>query len=258
MSNYHSKFSPSVYLELRYKHPGDNNFHDFAIQRLHKFFNNIQVSPTSPFKVLDYGCGPVLATVISAARVATEIVLAEYTEKNRRAIQQWLEKEPTAWNWRPFFEHVVVTLEGKSSNEAIEREKCLRSIISAVVPCDVTQDPPIAEGFRGPYDAVMCMLSIEAGCHTHEEYEVAVKRIHRLIKSGGYLLLYSTVRRDTTTLGSYCVGSETFTEVPLTLEFVCTTLSNSKLNILSTECLELPENSEIDQAAFIVAKKNQP
>ena len=50
----------------------------------------------------------------------------------------------------------MVTLEGKSQNEAIEREECLRSITRAVVPCDVTQDPPIvAEGFGGPYDAVM-------------------------------------------------------------------------------------------------------
>ena len=59
-------------------------------------------------------------------------------------------------------------LEGKSPTQAIEKEKrLLRSITRAVVPCDISQDPPIADGFGGPYDAVMydIMLSIEAGCH---------------------------------------------------------------------------------------------
>ena len=73
-----------------------------------------------------------------------------------------------------FFKHVVVTLEGKDPGKAIEREGRLRSITKAVVPCDITQDPPIAEGFGGPYDVIMCILSIEAGCHD-EEYKVAVK-----------------------------------------------------------------------------------
>ena len=255
MNDYHNKFSPSIYLETRYKHPGENKLHHFPTQCLHAFFKDVQIPPTSEYSVLDYGCGPAIANVISSAKVATEVVLAEYTEKNREAVQKWLDKESTAWNWRPFFEHIVVTLEGKSPNEAIEREERLRSITRAVVPCDITQDPPIAEGFGGPYDTVMCMLSIEAGCHTHEEYKAAVKRVHQLIKSGGFLLLYSTVRRDTSTLGWYKVGDETFTEIPLSLEFVYATLKEANLLIVKTECLEIPEYHTPERAAFIVAKK---
>ena len=256
MNDYHHNFSPSVYLETRYKHPGENKLHYFATQCLHAFFKDVRVPVTpSEFRVLDYGCGPVVTNVISVARVATEVVLAEYTEKNRNAVQQWLDKEPTSWNWRPFFEHVVVTLEEKSSREAIEREERLRSIIRAVVPCDITQDPPIAEGFGGPYDVVMCLLSIEAGCHTHEEYKVAIKRVYQLIKPGGYLLLHSTVRHDTSTLGWYKVGNETFTEIPLSLEFVYATLKEANFLVVKTECLDMPENEGLDQSAFIVAQK---
>ncbi len=205
--------------------------------------------------MLDYGCGPAIAYVISAARVATEVIFAEYTEKNRKAVQQWLDKEPTSWNWMPFFEHVVVILEEKSPREAIEREERLRSITRAVVPCDITQDPPIVEGYGGPYDIVMCMLSIEAGCHTHDEYKLAVKRVYKLIKSGGYLLLYSTVRRDTSTLGWYNVGSEMFTEIPLSLEFVYAALKDANFLAVKTECLDIPEYRTPEKAAFIVAKK---
>jgi 2-polyprenyl-3-methyl-5-hydroxy-6-metoxy-1,4-benzoquinol methylase len=245
MNDYHNKFSPSIYLETGYKHPGENRLHHFPTQCLHAFFKDVRVPQTSEYRVLDFGCGPVVAYVISAARVATEVIFAEYTEKNRKAVQQWLDKEPTSWNWRPFFEHVVVILEEKRPREAIEREERLRSITRAVVPCDITQDPPIAEGYGGLYDVVMCMLSIEAGCHTHDEYKVSVKRVYQLIKSGGCLLLYSTVRRDTSTLGSYNVGNETFTEIPLSLEFVYAALKDANFLVVKTA----------EKAAFIVAKK---
>ena len=46
--------------------------------------------------MLDYGCGPVIANVISAAGIGSDIILAEYTEKSRQAIQQWLDSEPSA------------------------------------------------------------------------------------------------------------------------------------------------------------------
>ena len=43
-----------------------------------------------PLKVLNYGCGPILAYDISPAGVKAEIVLAENGEKSRNALQDWL------------------------------------------------------------------------------------------------------------------------------------------------------------------------
>lgn len=74
---------------------------------------------------------------------------------------------------------------------------------------------------------------------THE-YNGTLKQVRKLIKSGGVLLLYSTVRHDTSTLGWYKVGDETFTEIPLSLEFVYATLKEANLLVVKTECLEIP------------------
>ena len=62
----------------------------------------------------DYGCEPVVANVISAAKVATEIVFAEYTEEGRSAVKQWLKEDPNAFDWSPYFEYVTKTLEDGS------------------------------------------------------------------------------------------------------------------------------------------------
>ena len=263
MNDYHSNFSPASYLETRYKDPEKGALHSFSLQCLHSFFSEAKAKSevanagSHGYKVLDYGCGPAVAKVISAAAVATEVVFAEYTEKNRSAVQRWLDKDSSAWNWSPYFKHIVVTLEGQSEHEAVEREKYLRSITRAVVPCDVTQDPPIVIGFEGPYDVVISSLSIEAGCPTLEDYKIAVRRVSNLLKSGGSLLLYSVIRNDTSKPGSYRVGSECFTEIPLTLEFIHATLKEAALEVVTTKYLALSDHHEFgDGAAFIVAKKN--
>ena len=254
MNDYHNNFSPLRYLEQGYKTPGESLLHDFAMRQLCTFFSKVKVEPAC--KVLDYGCGPVIANAISAARVAKELVLAEYTEKNRKTVQQWLHNDPSAWNWKPFFEYIVMTLEGKSENEAKEREHAFRNVVKAVTPCDVTQDPPIAVGYEGPYDVVMCLLSIEAGCLTQEDYKAAVKQIACLVKPEGFLLLYSSIRHDASIPGCYTIGVQTFIEVPLTLEFVYMTLKEANFEVVMIKRWENPEqiHSNLDGAAFIVAK----
>ena len=62
---------------------------------IHKFFTQkLSVTTGIPLKVLDYGCGPVLAYDVSAAGANVEIVLAEYDETYRNALQDWLALQP--------------------------------------------------------------------------------------------------------------------------------------------------------------------
>ena len=168
---------------------------DFAVVNIHNFFmQKYSTSKGVPLKVLDYGCGPVIAYDISAAAESTEIVLAEYGEQCRSALQDWLDRSPSAWDWTPYIKHVVCDLEGKDESEVKTREDDLRRAVKAIVPCDITQDPPIAKGYEGPYDVVMSMLCIENGCLIRQEYKAAVKRIATLVKRDGTLLLYTTIR----------------------------------------------------------------
>lgn len=79
-----------------------------------------------------------------------------------------------------------------------------------------------------------------------------------VIKSGGYLLLYFTVRRYTSTLGWYKVGAaaaaETFTEILATQFGVCVCLSE-RGKLKNRMIIEIPEYCTPEKAAFVVAKK---
>ena len=95
----------------------------FAAVNVHRFFaQKHSFSKGMPLKVLDYGCGPVLAYDISpAAGVKAEVVLAEYDEKCRNALQDWLDGNPSAWDWTPYIKYVVCELEHKDANETKAR-----------------------------------------------------------------------------------------------------------------------------------------
>ena len=122
-------------------------------------------------------------------------MLAEYGETCRSALQDWLDRSPSAWDWTPYIKHVVCDLEGKDESEVPKHEEALWNAVKAIVPCDITKDPPpIAKGYEGPYDVVMSMLCIENGCLTRDDYKAAVRRIATLVKRDKSLLLEETMK----------------------------------------------------------------
>ena len=152
------------------------------------------MAPNS-LKVLDYGCGPSLGLSISAALKASEIILADYSPGNREYIQKWLDKNPTLCDhWSSYFKHVVQTLEGGTEEASVQRQDMLREKIKAVLPCDLTQENFIPDGYgeKGSYDIVLSSMCIEACSKDLASYECGFEKLASLVKKGGYLLLCST------------------------------------------------------------------
>ena len=74
----------------------------------------------------------------------------------------WLDKDPNAFDFIPFFKYVVQDLEGKGEDEVIKRQDELRALVKGVIPCDTLNDPILTvPGYEGPYDVIIssCCLS---------------------------------------------------------------------------------------------------
>ena len=199
---YDDFFEPKAYLGSRFESVSEH--HAGILNCLHQFYQTV---PTG-VKILDIGTGPIISYMISAASKASEIVLAEYTQKNRDELQLWINGDPGAHDWDQYFRHIVQELEGKDNHAVVERKQKLRQVIKAVVPCDITADPPIEDEFKGPYDVVLSSLCLEAACSSEKEYIAAVERLWKLLKKGGRLLLQS-VEAPTKT-HYYIVGKQKF------------------------------------------------
>ena len=194
----------------------------FPLSHLYNFYQSLG---SECLRILEVGSGPAIANVVSAAPYASEIILAEYTESNRQAVRQWLDKDPTAHDWRLFLKHIVMDIEGGTEKDIAVREEKLRSSIKAVVPCDVNKDPLLPMEHTGKYDVVMSMLCLEAACQTRNDYVPALKRLACHLKCNGKLFIYHVERGgDPDEPGWYPVGKKWFTDIRLSEEFIMESL----------------------------------
>lgn len=219
MANYGSckGFDSEQYLATRCSDVNNRERIVFPLEMLHKEFSLL---PNS-LKVLDYGSGPVIMTVISAAAKAADIVLADYSSSNRATLRSWLDNDPTAFNWTPFFEYVVLNLEGKNPDEVAPREAAVRDKVKNVVSADINNSLRIIEeGFEGPYDVISSSCCLESSCSKREAFESNLKKLSALLRPGGRLMLYLTERKMDRESGFYYIGSQKHAIVSVNAEYV--------------------------------------
>ena len=114
----YDKFDAETYTVALYAEVTAWNAHSLRV--LHNFYRSMN---TTGLKILEIGSGPVPIHQCSAVPYASEIVFSDYAKPNLIALQKWIDKEPTAFNFTPLFEYVVQKLEGKESAEAAEETR---------------------------------------------------------------------------------------------------------------------------------------
>lgn len=232
---YDDFFEPKAYLDHRFEFVSEH--HAAILRGLHQFYQTLPQG----VRILDIGTGPTISYMISATSKASEIVLAEYTQKNRDELQSWINDDAGAHNWDPYFHYIVQELEGKDNHAVVERKQKLRQVIKAVVPCDITADPPIEDDFKGPYDVITSSLCLEAACSSEKEYITAVGRMWQLLKKGGKLILQSV--EGPTKTHYYMVGEQKFTVLSAPPKLVQKALVNAGFN--GIEIVPLPKRTNV-------------
>lgn len=213
-SEYES-FDPLAYISKKYV--SVTEWIAQPLRELHQVFQSYGSVPGG-LKVLEYGSGPVPIYLCSATLKASEIVYAEYEKCNRDILQDWISRDQNSPDYTPFFKYVVHDLEGQVGEDSVQqRQDDLRRLIKAVVPCDVTKDPPIATGYEGPYDIIFSSLCLTVTASNIQEYSTNLSRLTNMLKSGGKLILNSVEARQGTHL-TYWVGEKKFYALSLTVD----------------------------------------
>lgn len=212
-------FDTESYLKSRFYGVDVSDRIIFQLECYHESFQGLPHSEAK--KVLDYGTGPVILSLISATRYASEIVLSDIAESNREALWKWLRKDATAFDWSPYFDHVVQRLEGQGNEETREREERLREVVKDVAYCDIEEDPPIRTTCQGPYDVVINNMCLGAACRTKEDFVKGIAKLAALLKPGGMLMSMSSERKmDHCVAGHYTVGSLNLPALNIAGEYV--------------------------------------
>ena len=208
-------------------------------------------------RMLEFGGGPVITNLISAAPYVREIVFAVYTENERKEIELWKDSEQGAHDWSPFFQYVVNKLERKKGESAWqEREALVRNQIKAIIACDIFQEYPL-EKKQEPFDIVSTSLCLEAACKSYDDYKMAVKKLGKLLKLNG-LVMITAVEGET----FYMVGGKRWFCLILTLDQITEALKLAGFEILEAdrdpapvEQVNNPTVSDYKAMLFVVAQK---
>ncbi len=115
--DYQELFDPNEYLGSFYgetfDQPGEvGTVIRYNIDCIHRLSELIPDPKPGQKRILvDLGCGPNIHGVLSLSAKFEQIYMAEYTQKNRDALQLWLECKQGAHDWTPVIKHVA-QLEG--------------------------------------------------------------------------------------------------------------------------------------------------
>lgn len=242
---FQKEFDASGYLSPRYREVVESR-HGTILRGLHELYSG----GASGLKILEVGCGPVVAHQISAAPFASEIVMADLVESNRDALQLWLDKNTNAHDWTPFFRYVVQILEGKGEEEIARREEHLRNVVKAVIHCNALEDPPVPQGYEGPYDVVVEIHLLSSICSTERVLTAVLVRLSKLLKPGGRLVSSMfVVEGVSSATHPYFVGGKTFAALNVSEEMLQTSFAQAGFTNLSIIRSSVPHR-KVEEATY--------
>ena len=254
VEDYDNSFDTKAYLNSVYKaFDGPENveaYLDFRLKELHKFwsiFEPLKSSKNDTSTLLDFGGGPVIVNLVSAAPKVHRIVVAEYTEANRNAMRLWINGNTDAYDWSPYIKYIVKDLEGNVNKETPSfRMQEIKQKIKSIVPGDITKKPIVElnpDDINKQFDVVSTTLCLEVCTSSVTEYKAAVVELCKLVKPGGYLYMAGTLEST-----FYTFAGERFYVFPLTQEVIEEAMQEGGILGVKFKTQPLKANRELSDA----------
>ncbi|MBV9616075.1 MAG: hypothetical protein JO031_11520 [Ktedonobacteraceae bacterium] len=178
-------FDPRRYLREYYQTV------DFENEQLLRFFVDCYSDASPSSTLLEFGIGPTLYSLITAATKVDTIHACDRLESNLHEIQLWQKDAKDAFNWNSFIWRAL-ELEGNSSVTQVElqrRARLLRSKLMAFCLCDAFRHPPLQGKHFDSYDIVQVNFVPESITSSLIQWESALQNILSLLKPQGTLIL---------------------------------------------------------------------
>lgn len=147
----------------------------------------------SPNSLLEFGGGPTIYSIISAASKVKWIHFTDYSQSCRQSIEKWISNTSDSFNWKEYIRYSLeVECDGlhNITNEDIKRrEYQLRKSIHTVSMCDAwAEDPLIGLSFE-PYDAIASNFCLDSITESKENWLWLNKNITKSsIKDSYYIV----------------------------------------------------------------------
>ena len=190
-------------------------------------------------RVLEYGGGPALYSVLALSGKAASIHFADFVPGALADVRRWLAGEPGAHDWSPYT-RTILELEGAPGiNGAVaHREARLRQNMTQVTECDA-RTIAMLDNPRPPYDVVTAHHCLDVAARDTADFRRMVRTLTEMLAPRGLFLL--SVTTGTTW---YTVDGSVFPCLDLSAEQVRETLIEAGLDPQRIYQASMPVESE--------------
>jgi len=229
-------FDPHHYLKTYYSKVGSEN--EALLDFFAKCFKDLKKTSV----MLEFGGGPTIYQIISAAPKVRSIHFADHLERNLNEVKLWKENSPNAFNWNKFIKKALY-LEGNkrvSKKKITFRGKMVRKKITKFLYCDAFKRDPIDKKYRNYYDIVSINFVAESITNNKEMWETIISNVCSLLKKNGILIMTAIKNAD-----YYHVGKKAFPATSITEEDILNVLT--KLEFEETSFFSYSVPAEISE-----------
>src|SRR6266508_2879876 len=229
-------FNPQAYLQEYYSHLGEEN--RALLHFLHEAYACI-FTETDVARILEFGGGPTLYQLISAAKYPVAIDFSDYLDENLREIQKWLQNQPGMFSWDDYLRYVL-DQEGVSSDVRARDQRAhrIRTKVGRLLACDAKQYDPLGANYRARYDIVSVNFVLESITTDMVEWDRLIDNVTSLVRPDGYLLMCAI-----TGATSYRVGDRFFPAVPISPELLEGKLQQQHFSILRSHAIKAEQKN---------------
>ena len=247
LAHYRSTWNAREYLDkyrLVPKYDGEVDLNQqqtlFQLESHHKFYAKYgSLLDPSSARLLEYSGGPSIVALISACSHVREVVFSDFLPENCEEVQSWATCDPDAFNWTPFFKHVVCQLENSSREEdAIERERMLRNKMTTFTSANIRSSHPLGSDL-GQFDVLTTSFVLCATAKTKEEFDEFIVKLGGLIRPNGFFLLFDSMEQHW-----YSVEDIRYSYLHIKSEEVVTFLEKAGFKVLDYLEWHLPTDTK--------------
>ncbi|XP_068099304.1 indolethylamine N-methyltransferase-like [Hyperolius riggenbachi] len=210
----------------------------FPLEKLHNAFSKGHLTGDI---LIDISGGAIVHHLYSACEFFQEIILMRANEQCIMEIMKWQNNRTGAFCWGHTTTHVT-DLEGRS-NQCELKDMKLKSAITHVIKFDPEAETPTELVGVPQADCVITFALLDMICKDQEDYMRKLRKILKLLKPGGHLILIGGMNAS-----YYTIGGHRFHMFKFDDNFVRNALVAEGLSIL--QCDVTPRKSESDLIDF--------
>lgn len=200
--------------------------------------------------LLEFGGGPTIYSLITAARTVSSIHFCDYNAECLDEVNKWLMEDNAAFDWSYCTKYALSCEEEGRENISEEdiqaRHKLIRQRIRKISRCDILADDPLLGSSMGPYGVVASAFCLNCIIEDKREWFYLNKKLANLVDKDGLFVTASTLNSS-----YWMIQNVRYPAVKLTPDDISNMYSELRFSITYSDVID--STDEEGHEGFIVA-----